>query len=143
MIKFTNRIKLVVTMLLAFSSCSGSKEEKSLDITGEWNLIDVTTKSATLGGQTVDVYVSFSDDKTFVIYQMIGEGRYHKYTGNWTMSGTKLDGKYKDGIKWGTTYNVELTSSGSQMILSTDSGEVDTYQIKRPQYQLKLSAMQY
>lgn len=128
MMKLMNRIMVVVMMLSAILACSGSKDEKPLDITGEWNLIDVTMRSATLGGQTVDVYVSFSDDRTFTIYQMIGEGRYRKYTGSWTIVGNTLDGKYSDGKKWGATYDVELTSSGSRMILSTSSGEIDIYQ---------------
>ncbi len=117
-----------LAVLVAFAACGGDKDEKPLDITGEWNLVDVQTKSATLGDQTVDVYISFSVDKSFTMYQMIGTGRYRKYSGTWILSGTTLTGKYSDGKQWGSSYEVELSSSDTRLTLTSDSGEVDTYQ---------------
>ncbi len=119
---------LALTGLVVFAACGGSKEEKPLDITGEWNLVNVQTRSATLGDQTVDVYISFSVDKSFTMYQMIGTGRYRKYSGTWILSGTTLSGKYSDGKQWGSSYEVELSSSDTRLTLTSDSGEVDTYQ---------------
>lgn len=127
MIGFKNMMA-ALAVLAAFTACGGSKEEKPLDITGEWNLVNVQTKSATLGDQAVDVYISFSEDKSFTMYQMIGTGRYRKYSGTWILSGTTLSGKYSDGKPWGSSYEVELSSSGTRLTLTSDSGEVDTYQ---------------
>lgn len=126
MIGFKNMI-VALAALVALTACGGSKEEKPLDITGEWNLVNVQTKAATLGGQTVDVYISFSSDKSFTMYQMIGAGRYHKYSGTYLLDGTTLSGKYSDGKQWGSSYEVELSSSDSQLTLTSGSGEVDTY----------------
>ena len=126
MIGFKNMI-VALAALVAFTACGGSKEEQPVDITGEWNLVNVQTKSATLGGQTVDVYISFSSDRSFTMYQMIGAGRYHKYSGTYLLDGTTLSGKYSDGKQWGSSYEVELSSSDSQLILTSGSGEVDTY----------------
>ena len=126
MIGFKNMI-VALAALVVLTACGGSKEEKPLDITGEWNLVNVQTKAATLGGQTVDVYISFSSDKSFTMYQMIGAGRYHKYSGTYLLDGTTLSGKYSDGKQWGSSYEVELSSSDSQLTLTSGSGEVDTY----------------
>lgn len=126
MIRLRN-ILLELVALTAFVACGGEKDEMPVDITGDWNLVNIQTKSATLGGQTVDVYILFSSDKSFTLYQMIGQGRYHKYSGTWSMTGATLTGKYSDGKQWGSSYEVELSSSDSQMTLTSASGEVDTY----------------
>ena len=39
-----------------------------------------------------------------------------------------LSGKYSDGKQWGSSYEVELSSSDTRLTLTSDSGEVDTYQ---------------
>ena len=126
MIGFKNMI-VALAALVAFTACGGRKEEKPVDIIGEGDLVNVQTKAATLGGQTVDVYISFSSDKSFTMYQMLGTGRYHKYSGTYILDGTTLSGKYSDGKQWGSSYEVELSSSGTQLTLTSASGEVDTY----------------
>ena len=123
MIKLKN-IVLAFAVLAAAVSC-GKKGEKALDITGEWNLTRVETKATTIGDQTVDVYVSFASDKSFEIYQMLGTGRYRKFSGTWTLTEKTLDGKYSDGTLWGSSYEVEI--SEDVMTLSSASGEVSTY----------------
>ena len=125
MIRLRN-ILLELVALTAFVACGGEKDEMPIDITGDWNLVNIQTKSATLGGQTVDVYILFSSDKSFTLYQMIGQGRYHKYSGTWSMTGATLTGKYSDGKQWGSSYEVERLSSG-EITLTSASGEVDTY----------------
>jgi hypothetical protein len=123
MIKLKN-IVLAFAVLAAVVSC-GKKGEKSLDITGEWNLTRVETKATTIGDQSVDVYVSFASDNTFEIYQMLGTGRYRKFSGTWTLTEKTLDGKYSDGTLWGSSYEVEIAED--VMTLSSASGEVSTY----------------
>lgn len=126
MIRLKNMI-VALAALVALTACGGNKDDMPVDITGDWNLVNVQTKAAILGGQAVDVYISFSGDKTFIMYQMIGAGRYRKYSGVWTLTGSTLSGKYSDGKQWGSSYEVELTSSNSQLTLTSESGEVDTY----------------
>jgi hypothetical protein len=123
MMKFKN-IVLAFAVMAAAVSC-GKKAEKPMDITGEWNLTRVETKATTIGDQSVDVYVSFATDKSFVIYQMLGTGRYRKFSGTWTLTDKTLSGKYSDGSQWGSTYEVEIAED--VMTLSSASGEESTY----------------
>ena len=123
MIKLKNIVLAFAVLAAAVSR--GKKAEKPLDITGEWNLTRVETKATTIGDQTVDVYVSFASDKSFEIYQMLGTGRYRKFSGTWTLTEKTLDGKYSDGTQWGSSYEVEI--SADVMTLSSASGEVSTY----------------
>lgn len=126
MIRLKN-VFIALAALAMLAACGGGKDEKPLDITGEWNLVSIQTKSATLGGQTVDVYILFASDWSFTMYQKIGAGRYYKYSGTYVLDGATLSGKYSDGKLWGSSYEVELSSSDSQMTLTSASGEVDTY----------------
>ena len=96
-----------------------------VDVSGTWVLSSVSTRSATIGDQTVDVYVEFASG-SFTLYQRVGSGRYYKYTGTYSLSESVLSGKYSSGTAWGATYDV--TVSGSTMTLCPKGGtEKDTY----------------
>lgn len=129
------RMMLLAACLLALAACqkennpgggSGGNSSKTLDITGEWSLTGISTKSATIGGQTVSVYVSFTSDNKFELYQMVGQGWYSRFTGSWTLKDKTLSGTYDDGKAWGDSYTVAV--EGNKMTLTTSSGnETDTY----------------
>ena len=122
-------ILTAISALLLLASC-GSKEDNpsNTNITGDWGLTGITVKSATLGSETVDVYISFGADKTFKMYQMLGTGRYRFFSGTYSYGGDQLSGKYSDGTSWATTYTVEFNADGTSMTLTGASGgESDTY----------------
>lgn len=119
------RIAALAAAVVLSAACGKQpKAPKALDITGEWNLIRIETKSAQIGDQTVDVYIAFEADKTFNMYQMLGAGRYKAFSGTWTLMETTLSGRYSDGSAWGSTYEVSV--DGNTMVL-TGNGEIDTY----------------
>lgn len=94
------------------------------DVSGCWELTSVATKSATVGSQTVDVYLSFNSGK-FEIYQRTGTSpRYYKFTGTYSLKDNVLSGKYDDGKDWSATYSVSVSSS---TLTLTASKETDTY----------------
>ena len=93
---------------------------------GEWQLSEVAVKSVTYAGQEVDVYIAFLENGRFELYQMVGQGRYRKFTGTWNLDGTVLSGKYASKKDWGSSY--EVTQNGDNLELTSSvSGEVDTY----------------
>lgn len=114
----------LVASLLAFSSCK--PEEEPLNIIGTWSLSSIQTKSANLGGQPVDIYVTFNEDNSFQLYQKIGQGRYTAYTGTWSLLETTLDGKYSDGTPWGSSYQVSQNDDRTTLTLSS-AGEDYSY----------------
>lgn len=127
-----NIMRVIAAMAAAacmLCSCGGSKAETPLDITGEWRLSDVSTKAAVIGEENVDVYLSFSGDKKFTMYQMVGQGRYRCFSGTWTLGGNVLNGVYADGTVWGGSYEVSLSSDKAQLVLVSVGTlrETDTY----------------
>lgn len=124
------RVILYIFAAVSFFVLSGCTEkEKPLNIEGEWRLSTVETK-VTVGSETVDVYLSFVDDGLFIVYQMVGSGRYRRYSGNWTLTGNRLTGKYSDGKPWGASYDVEVDGDNLVLNCLSSSGtvvETDTY----------------
>ena len=105
-------------------SCGGNtgKENKGIDVTGQWELMDImATKSVQIGHETVEVFMEFKADKTFSIWQKLGEGRHRKYTGSWEIADNKLTGKYSDGKAWGSEYEVSITD-GNLYMAETKTG---------------------
>ena len=122
------KIVLVLFAVVAMACCR--KEENPLDITGEWRLSGIETK-VSIWEETVDVYLSFSADRSFMMYQMIGAGRYRAYSGSWFLSGNTLSGIYSDGRPWGAaSYEVEMEGNVLTLMAMDASGrelESDTY----------------
>lgn len=121
-------MKKVLYLLLAvllFAGC-GKKQEKVIDVTGDWQLRSISVK-ASYGSETVDVYLRFSADKTFELYQMLGTGRYRVYTGKWTLTENVLTGTYSDGKAWGATYEVDVEGDTLTLTTVSDTPETDTY----------------
>lgn len=118
-----------LSLLVSLVGCGPKPDptpEIKIDVTGEWELTGVTTKSAKIGDVTVNVYMSFAADGTFVLYQQIGQGRFRTFDGNWTLEGSLLSGKYSSGDPWAASY--EVTQEGDTMSLAAvDLTEVDTY----------------
>lgn len=113
-------IFLIGAIMLA-SSCGGNgntgKEDKALDITGTWELINIEiTKAAQLGSETIDVTITFNSDKTFSLSQILGAGRAQEYSGTWQLTEKTLTGKYSNGKAWGSSYEVSVENSTLTMI---------------------------
>ena len=115
--------------LLGVVSCRQNHlaQDEVLDIVGVWELsaVDVT-KAAAFGDETINVYVTFAQDNTFVLYQLLGEGRYSEYSGEWTLSGNLLFGSYSDGSRWASSYTVTVNKV-SLVLTTSDGSQISTY----------------
>lgn len=121
-------ICLATVLLSCLSSCrKDSKPEEVFSITGDWNITSVTTKSAVIGSQTVDVYLRFLEDGTFSMYQKTGSARYECFTGTWTLDSRVLGGKYSDGTPWAARYNVSREGRTMTLESITTPVEVSVY----------------
>lgn len=117
----------VLFLVAAAMLMMGCKKEKpvALDITGTWELADITTKAAQIGEQTVEVVITFNADNTFTMSQMLGQGRHTSYSGTWQLTETKLSGKYSDGKTWGAVY--EVSREGDVLTMTPDIADAESY----------------
>ena len=112
---------LIIGASLLLAGCgSGNgegKEDKSIDITGTWELINIEiTKAVQLGDETIEVEITFNSDKSFSLSQILGEGRAQEFSGTWNLTGTTLTGKYSNGKAWGSAYEISVENSTLTMI---------------------------
>lgn len=122
------KLLLMAACVLALVACKkegGDPTPSSEGVVGIWELASVTTK-ASVGDVQVSVYVDFTNGGNFTLYQKIGEGRYTKFTGTYTLtSDSKLAGSYGSGSTWGP---YDAAVSGETLTLASAGGkEVDTY----------------
>ena len=130
------KISYIFSALILTLVSVSCKKDKGPDIaTGivaEWHLVGMTGYEAS---QLPSVYVEFKADKSFDMYQKVGDvQRYSRYTGTYTVTGNSMTGEYSDGIKWGgdkrngITYKVSF--DGAVLCLAADngSGEVCRYE---------------
>lgn len=113
-------VAALLSALVSFSSCK--KEEKTLDVKGEWELTEVkmATKSALVGAETVTVYLNLAEDGSFAMYQMVGDGRFVTFSGSWKLAGSTLSGTYADGTSWASAYEVSVEKS--TLTMTTEDG---------------------
>lgn len=118
---------LLVICYVMLTGCN-SKEE-ALDIVGDWELSEavLNTKAIQIGDETIEVYLSFSEDGSFKISQKIGYGKFVLYKGTYTTAGNVLSGTYSDGTAWGNSYTVSTQSDVMTLSAVTNSTDIYTY----------------
>lgn len=118
--------------LAVLSGCSKSDDnngggggEGEGTLVGQWHMITWYGAAA-----TADVYLSFTEEGTFDLYQRIYTPMYEHYNGNYSYRDGKLSGEYSDNVSWGSDYRVSFSADGKQMTLTSTSstGDVSVYE---------------
>lgn len=120
---------LFATCGLMLVGCGGSKDNETPSmlkkIAGEWHL----TKWNGETPSDFDTYISFTAEKTFLVYQKIEQLYYQEYTGTFQLKGNTLKGIYTDKTNWGGNYTVSIDTSGTQLTMTSSAtpAEVGVY----------------
>lgn len=101
---------LIAAALAVFTGCE-DKDEAQRRIIGEWRC---ATEEA---GNEIEVYVSFGIDRTFDLYQKIGDGAHRHLDGKFEVDRNYLTGVYSDGTPWASDYT--LTFVDGDMIMKS------------------------
>ncbi len=118
------KILYILTALSILMSCGGEtnkpepEKPKTLaeKISGEWHCSPSNIEA--------DIYISFTSDGKFELYQQITEGAFRLYRGTWTVDETKMviNGKYNDGEAWGSSYGIVLSEDLNSMTFKDSAG---------------------
>lgn len=92
------------------------------DIVGTWHLASWCSAAPEF-----DVYVEFTNDGKFNIYQQTWLFTYQHFTGTYQVKDNLLTGKYSDGSSWLTSYQHEVVNSKLSLKNSANLDEVSIY----------------
>lgn len=119
------KILLIFAVLALVASCGKNEEGKKPEIDleeqliGQWHSTSISVEG--------DIYIEFYLEKSFELYQQIGEGAYRLYRGTWNLEGDLLTGKYNDGEDWAAAYKVAIEGDVLTMTSQNDAAETSTY----------------
>lgn len=119
------RILLIFAVLALVASCGKNEEGKKPEIDleeqliGQWHSTSISVEG--------DIYIEFYQEKSFELYQQIGDGAYRLYRGTWNLEGDLLTGKYNDGEDWAAAYKVAIEGDVLTMTSQNDAAETSTY----------------
>lgn len=113
--KFIKNILVAAVAAFALISCEKHGDAALSTVVGEWYY--ETTESEV----PVQIYISFAKDKTFELFQKVGEGAFRRYTGTYSLDGDVLSGVYSDKTLWKESYVVSrngdiLTLTGAEAV---------------------------
>ena len=117
-----------IIYILSAAICLLTSCEKELTLAdklvGDWHCTSTSTDA--------EIYVRFTAEKTFRLWQQIGEGAFRVYNGTYVFTpqeGTDvqavLTGEYNDGTPWGTEYQV--SGMDGEVMTLTAEGITETY----------------
>ena len=121
------RIIYMLAAALLIMSCgdngtgNGGSTELPLEqkIIGEWHSTALSIEA--------DIYLKFTEDKTFELYQKIGDGGHRLYRGSWNLEDNLLTGKYNDGEDWAASYLVTMHDKFLTLVSNNDAVEESVF----------------
>lgn len=121
------KLLYILTAALLLASCGEKNGGKNAGLTLEEKLC--TEWHSTQLPIDADIYISFAEDKTFELFQQIGEGAYRLYRGIWNLEENLLTGKYNDGEAWAASYTVAINDKSLVMTSQNDAAEESQFVI--------------
>lgn len=113
---------LIALFAMALVGCGGDDDNNGGDIYGKWKLTSVSDCIPEF-----NVYVEFTKEGKFNLYQQVWTLTYEHYTGTFNVDGDVISGKYSDGSAWTGSYNFSATNSKLTLINTANSDEVNVY----------------
>ena len=117
------KLLYILTAIVVLASCGKNGDEKQTleqKVCAEWHSTQLPISG--------DIYIDFNGDKTFELYQQIGEGAYRLYRGTWNLEGDLLTGKYNDGEDWACANTVAVDGKTMTLTSSNEGAEISTYE---------------
>lgn len=102
---------IFASSLIMLVGCTKEADRVMNQLVGDWHY------SGEESGVKEDIWISFSQDGTFEMYQKIGEGAYWSTTGEYDYNeeSQSLTGVYSDRYPWKYSYKVSVSSSTLMM----------------------------
>lgn len=119
--KIYKYILICLSFLLLFTGCGKNLQKK---IVGEWHSEPM---------ENVSIYASFASDSSFELFQKVGDGRYRRYSGYYSLDkrSSIVNGTYSDGTAWATSYEVQYDKNSDRMYFIPADGSGEGWEFVR------------
>ena len=118
------KLLYILTATACLLAACEKVETMAEKMVGDWHCQSTSTDA--------EIYVTFTAERTFTLYQQIGEGAFRVYNGTYELAGDSaegaaytLTGRYNDGSSWGASY--ELNCEDRNAFTLTAEGITETY----------------
>lgn len=122
-------LKIFTLVMLLALAITGCKKDATVTgggakgaVAGEWVLTSWNEAEPEF-----NVYINFSDDNTFEIYQQVWSFDYELYTGTYTINGDIVTGVYADGSNWACGYKFVKNGDTLTMYSQEDQSVTSVY----------------
>lgn len=124
-------MKKAVMLMLAATALIACRKNTDTDNNTNTDAEGWTTNGSPIGTWSLSswndlseavIYLSFSGDGTFELYQRVYSIFYEYYDGTWHHSDGELSGTYSNGDSWGAYY---VAFRGDEMMLTHSADETD------------------
>ncbi len=114
--------RILYIAIFGLAVLTGCQKEPTLAdmLCSEWRGSDLSVDAG--------IYMKFSSDGTFELYQKMGTGPFELRRGRWTLSGNILSGVYNDSEPWGSSYEISVKGKVLTLVAQDEGGEVNVYQ---------------
>lgn len=129
--KYIIKLFTVFAFAASLASCKSQALYDKENIVGDWHY------AAEESGVKIDIWISFFENDTFKMYQLVGEGAYWESNGAYRIdseNGT-LSGRYSDKVPWAHDYRFSF-ESGKLVLTAVD---MPTYIVKYSREQVPAS----
>jgi len=111
------KIIYLMIALLFIAGCGNDRKPAGLKdrLCGEWESTSLPMDSR--------IYMSFTSDGQFELYQKFMGDNYHLYRGSWKLDGNILSGTYNDGEAMAASY--EVTINDKILVLTSRNDAAD------------------
>ena len=124
---------IIALFAMALVGCGGDNDDdkggngnneviNQTDIYGKWHLMTLCDATPEF-----DVYIEFTKDGKFNIYQQVWSFTYEHFTGNFTINGNVVSGIYSDGSQWTASYKFAVANSKLSLTNVMNSDEIAIY----------------
>ena len=118
--KIIFRAFVAIAAVVLSMGCQSEGQKYLEQIVGDWHY------NGAENGVQEDVWIVFSQDMTFELYQKVGDGVHRSITGRYSINADKkiISGMYEDNYPWKYDYKFEV--KGNNLVLTAVS---DTYSV--------------